>query len=289
MTGFYRNPCYQFLNYPLTNRSRFAIFNLLDTLLPRPLIEEAYMTPRQQRYLLMILLAAGLLIILMTTFFALTRTQRDIQIATPAEETSPPNGFTFFDLHRATVLNRDLRRNLSQTLGSDAIAHATPIDLTMIDREFFKTHLPVLDGIHQRLNPPLAGRREHDTTRLTYHRAQTRQMPFRFIELVFSNRTGRPLYFTIHPSADFGDSIATLTSKYGPPRVVETGERSAPVYIWKQGRDILVATVYRRRSGRLSQEMRIYFVDNLEQYLENEALKRQQEAASTSNPGRRAF
>ncbi len=247
------------------------------------------MTPQQQRYLLMSLLATGLLIIIILTFIALTRTQRDIQIASPAEETSSSSGFTFFDLHRTTVLNRDLRRNLSQTLGSDAIAHATPIDLTIIDRGFLKTHLPVLDDINQRLNPPLGERREHDTARLTYHRAQTRQMPFRFIELVFSNRTGRPLYFTIHPSVDFGDSIATLTSKYGPPRIVETAGQSEPVYIWKQGGDILVATVYRRRSGRLSQEMRIYFVDNLKQYLENEALKRQEESASNRNPGRRAF
>lgn len=247
------------------------------------------MTPRQQRHLLMILLAAGLLIILIITAIALTRARRDIQIATPAEELVSPQGFTFFDLHRATVLNRDLRRKLSQTLGSDAIAHATPIDLTIVDREFFKTHLPDLDDIHQHLNPPLGERREHDTTRLTYHRAQTRQMPFRFIELVFSNRTGRPLYFSIHPSADFGDSIATLTAKYGPPRIVQTAGRAEPVRIWKNDGDILVATVYRRRSGRLSQEMRIYFVDNLRQYLENEVRKRQKEAASTGDPGRRAF
>jgi hypothetical protein len=247
------------------------------------------MTPSQQRNLIIVLLAAGSLIVVIFTVIALTRSQRDIQIATPADDALSSGGFTFFDLDRTTVLSRGLRKTLSEKLGSDAIAHATPIDLTVVNQQFLETHLAVLDDLNQRLNPPMGGRREHNTTRLTYHRAEQHQMPFRYIELVFSNITGHPLYFFINPTDDFADSIATLTSKYGPPRIVSAEDMDQPVRIWEQDGDILVATTFPRRNGRLSQELRIYFVENLKQLVESEdqALRRQNR--NTRQAGERAF
>jgi hypothetical protein len=93
------------------------------------------MTPSQQRNLLLALLAAGALIVVTVSLIALTRSRRDIDIAAPAD-TAPASsgGFTFFDVSRTTVLDRDLRDRLSEVLGSDAIAHATPIDLTIVDQ-----------------------------------------------------------------------------------------------------------------------------------------------------------
>ena len=247
------------------------------------------MTPSQQRNLIIVLLTAGSLIVVIFTAIALTRSQRDIQIAAPADSALSSGGFTFFDLDRTTVLSRGIRKALSEMLGSDAIAHATPIDLTVVNQRFLETHLAVLDTLNKRLNPAMGGRREHDTTRLTYHRAEQHQMPFRYIELVFSNITGQPLYFTINPTDDFADSIATLASKYGPPRIVQAENMDSPVRIWEQDGDILVATTFPRRNGRLSQELRIYFVDNLEQLVESEdqALRRQDR--NTRQAGERAF
>lgn len=247
------------------------------------------MTPSQQRNLIIVLLAAGALIVVIFSIIALTRSQRDIQIATPADGVLPEGGFTFFDVDRTTVLNPGLRKTLSNLLGSDAIAHASPIDLTVVNRRFLQAHLPVLDTLNQQLNPAMGGRKEHDTTRLTYHRAERHKMPFRYIELVFSNRTGRPLYFTINPTDDFADSITTLVTKYGPPQMVQTEKMAAPVRIWKQDGDILIATTFPRRNGRMSQELRIYFVESLKQLVESENQALRQQDSTTRKAGERAF
>jgi len=247
------------------------------------------MTPSRQRTLVLVLLAAGTLIVATATLIALTRSQRDIQIEAPADTDSPSGGFTFFDVDRTTVLTRDLRRRLSETLGSDAIAHATPIDLTVVDQAFMETHLPEVARLNRRLNPPLGERREHNTTRLTYLRAESRDMPFRQIELVFSNHNGQPLYFIIKPTEEFSDSIATLTSKYGNPRKVQVDERSLPVRIWELEGDYLLATSFRRRNGRLSQELRIYFMDNLEKLAEVETQTLRRQDRSSQKAGERAF
>ena len=229
------------------------------------------MPPSRQRNLILILLAVGSLVLVIVVVIALTRPQRDIAIEEQAAERPATGSFTFFDLDRTTVLTRRLRSTLSETLGPDAIAHSTPIDLTVVDPKFFKSHLPELHQLNQQLNPPLGARREHDTTRLTYHRAQRRNLPFRYIELVFSNPSGLPLYFIINPSEDFEANIKTLGSKYGAPQTLNIDQKTAPVLIWQKEGDVLVATAFPRRSGRKSQELRIYFVNNLKQFIENEA------------------
>jgi len=247
------------------------------------------MTPSQQRNLLLTLLVVGLLVLITATFIALTRSQRAIPMAAPADTGSASDGFAFFGVNHATVLDHDLRKRLSDALGSDAIAHASPIDLTIVGPVFMQTQLPDIDRLNQRLNPPLGERREHDTTRLTYLRAESHAMPFQHIELVFSNITGQPLYFIIKPTEEFSDSMATLTAKYGPPREAEADDRELPVRIWKQGGDYLVATRFRRRNGRLSQDLRIYFMDNLKRLAVSEEQARHRQDGRTRQAGENAF
>jgi hypothetical protein len=247
------------------------------------------MTPTQQRKLLLTLLAAGVLIVVTASIIALTRSRRDIDITAPANTASDSDSFTFFDISRTTILDHDLRDRLSETLGSDAIAHATPIDLSIVDPAFMQAHLPEVYQLNQRLNPPLGERREHPTTRLTYLRAESHAMPFRSIELVFSNLNGRPLYFAITPTAAFPDNIATLTAKYGPPREVDTDDRDAPVRIWAREGDYLVESRFRRRNGRLSQDLRIYFMDNLKHLADSEEQARRQQDRNTRQAGEGAF
>jgi hypothetical protein len=247
------------------------------------------MTPKQQRNLLFALLAAGALIVITTSIIALTRSRRDMQIDAPAPNKAHPGGFSFFNVDRSTVLTGDLREKLAETLGSDAIAHATPIDLTVVNPAFLKTVLPELDRLNQQLNPPLGERREHPTTRLTYLRAERHAMPFRYIELVFSRLTGLPLYFIIKPTEEMKDSIETLTSKYGPPQQIQTDDLAEPVRIWKQKGDYLVATRFRRRNGRLVQELRIYFVSNLHRLVETEEQARRRQDRRSRRAGESVF
>lgn len=247
------------------------------------------MTPSQQRNLILALLAAGAVILVIATVITLTRTRRDIPVAAAPDNPLPPGGFTFFDIDRTTVLTRELRKSLSETLGSDAIAHSTPLDLTVVDAAFLQTHLPEIAELNRGLNPPRGGRQEHDTTRLAYHRAERHQMPFRYIELVFSNLNGQPLFFIIQPTEDFAESIDALTAKYGPPSRIDSDELRFPVRIWEKDGDYLVATTIVRRNGRLTQELRIYFMDNLRLLLESEEQARRREDRHTRKAGERAF
>lgn len=247
------------------------------------------MTPSKQRNLILALLAAGAVILVIATVITLTRARRDVPAAATPDNPMPSGGFSFFDIDRTTVLTRELRNSLSETLGSDAIAHSTPLDLTVVDRAFLQTHLPEIAELNRGLNPPRGGRQEHNTTRLAYHRAERHQMPFRYIELVFSNLNGQPLYFIIQPTEDFADSIDALTAKYGPPRPIDSDELRFPVRIWEKDGDYLVATTIVRRNGRLTQELRIYFMDNLGLLLESEEQARRREDRHTRKAGERAF
>ena len=247
------------------------------------------MTPSQKRNLLFVILAAGALVVVIASIIAVTGSRRDLQVAAPAGTDAPAGGFSFFNVDRTTVLTHDLRETLAETLGSDAIARSTTIDLTVVSREFLRDHLPEIAVLQRGFNPPLGERREHETTRLTYRWAERHQMPFRHIELLFSNRTGRPLYFVIQPTEAFSDSVATLTAKYGPPRKIAVDSLAEPARIWEQDGDILVATTIVRRNGRLSQELHMYFVDNLTRLLESEIESRRRERQDTRDAGERAF
>jgi hypothetical protein len=104
-----------------------------------------------------------------------------------------PESFTFFELGSNSVLSKAVRKNLAARLGRDAIEHRSVLDLEINYPGFLKAHFPHLDQLNQKLNSPPRERIEHNTIKLMYRYAQNKNVPFDYVELIFSNYTQTPM------------------------------------------------------------------------------------------------
>lgn len=245
-------------------------------------------SPNQRKVLIACLLV-GLLVLLGLSFFALTRSQREVPRTANELSESSRAGFNFYGINRDTVLNRNLRQTLAQQLGYDAITHRAPLDLIVVDPEFTRMHLPRIHRNHLALNPAFGGRREHAVTMLTYRRAQQKGAPFKYIELVFDQDTGKPLYLVIEPVGSDPRIYDTLRTKYGPPTAMQTSPEGDQVMIWEKPEEILAGVSIRRRGGRIDRQLRFYFLTNIEHRVmqEREAAEARRQQADKAS--RRAF
>ncbi len=198
-------------------------------------------------------------------------------------------GFTFFDIDADTPLTDALRRDLVSRLGSDAIAYRMPFSLEMNERGFLKTHFPELHRLDRQLVGPFGERREHNTVTLTYRHAGGMQVPFEYVELVFSNYDRRPLLFVIRPEAAGPAMLDALKRKYGPPGVVSWQEGAAETFWWEKASDLLLATVAPDRFGKPRYRFRIVFSRNLRGMLQREKEEADQREQRRRKAGERAF
>jgi hypothetical protein len=247
------------------------------------------MPSRKQTNLLIGLLLAGLLLLGLISIYALTRPQRDIPRADVAPAASPPSGFSFFDVHRQSVLSRSLRQALAGQLGPDAIVSRGPIDLIVIDPAYTQNHFPEIYRYHTALNPASGGRREHAITTLTYRRAQQQGLPFKVIRLVFAQDTGNPLYLVIEPTDDDPELFATLQTKYGPPSTVTGDQGGDQALIWKKPDEILAGVSIRRRGGRIDRQVHYYFLTNIGDLVAKEQAAAEARRRQTDRATERAF
>ena len=109
----------------------------------------------------------------------------------PDYSRSQTEGITFFDVGAETVFSDALRDRLRKSLGPDAIAYRSTIDLEFNARGFLQREFPILHDLNQRLNTPAGERVEHDTVKLMYRYAVKENLPFSYVELVFSNFNGK--------------------------------------------------------------------------------------------------
>ncbi len=247
------------------------------------------MPSSRQRKVLMGCLLCGLLALIFISIYALTRPQRDIARSETAPADNAPAGFSFFDIHSETILSRDLRENLADQLGRDAIARRGPIDLVVIDAAFTQTHFPQIYRYHQALNPPFGGRQEHAVTALTYRRAWLKGVPFRLIRLIFDQHTGKPLYLVVEPSENDPDLFTTLQSRWGLPTRFNGSREGDHVLAWQKPDEILAGVSIRRRGGRIERQLRFYFMANIGQLVDRERAATEAQRRQTDKAKRRAF
>ena len=238
----------------------------------------------RQSKVLMGCLLSGLLALMLISVFALTRPQRDIPRNEAAQAETAPAGFSFFDIRSDTILSRRLRENLADQLGPDAIARRDLIDLVIIDEAFTQTHFPQIYNYHRDLNPAFGVRREHAVTTLTYRRARLEGLPFKLIRLVFDQRTGNPLYLIVEPTGNDPGLFATLEDKWGVPTRHDGSREGNHALVWRKPDEILAGVSIRRRGGRIERQVRIYFMANIGDLVEqvraaNEAQRRQTDKA----------
>ncbi len=211
----------------------------------------------------------------------------------PDDPTAPaavlPESFTFFDLGINSRLNNKVRQELGNKLGRDAIEHRSIIDLEFNYSGFLKDYFPVLDELNQNLNFPPGERVEHNTVKLMYRYALKKNVPFDYVELVFSNYTKAPILFRINFRVDDAGIIKTLESKYGQPQAVSWKEEDGNSLYWTKNSDFLLVSQVPDQFGNPRYRIAIYFVKNLEQLIATEKKERQEQSLKRSQSGKTAF
>jgi hypothetical protein len=210
----------------------------------------------------------------------------------PAEETPPPadtESFTFFDIGRATKFSEKVRDELEQKLGRDAIQRRNILDLEINYRGFLKKYFPQLDELNRQLNFPPRERVDHNTVKLMYRYAQKQNVPFDYVELVFSNYTKKPIFFKIHFKKDEANIIETLKKKYGNPKIIDWKEKNGQSMSWEKDDDILIVSLVPDQFGNHEYQIVIYYVDNLKQLIETERAEKEEREQQRAKTGEKAF
>ena len=179
---------------------------------------------------------------------------------------------------------------LRAELGKDAIERLSTIDLSLDTSGLLATHFPALARIDAALNqPPLGRRTRHKTVKLMYRYASQENLPFDYVELLFSGYSRAPLMITIRSKKDLSDIRRTLEEKYGPPEVIQTEENALVLLFWQHNRDILVMTRGVDRLGRPEYLIRIYYVEHFNELVSTEAEQRQREEEKRRKAEDKAF
>jgi len=232
-------------------------------------------------------LYAILIIVLIPVFIACSDSQE------PDDSTAPaavmPESFTFFDLGINSRLNNKVRQELGNKLGRDAIEHRSIMDLEINYIGFLKQYFPDLNELNQRFNFPPGERVEHNTVKLMYRYATKKNVPFNYVELVFSNYTKTPIMFRINFRDDEAGIIKTLESKYGQPQVVSWKEENGKSMYWIKSSDFLIVSQVPDQFGNPRYQIAIYFVRNLEQLIAAEKEGRKEKSIERNQSGKTAF
>jgi hypothetical protein len=210
----------------------------------------------------------------------------------PAEKAPLPantESFTFFDIGRTTRFSEQLRDELGKKLGRDAIESRSILDLEINYRGFLKKYFPKLDDLNRQLNFPPGERVDHNTVKLMYRYAQKQNVPFDYVELIFSNYTQKPIIFKIHFKKDESNILETLKNKYGNPDIIDWKENNGQSMYWKKDGDFFIVSLVPDQFGKHEYQIVIYYVDNLKQLIETERKEKEERERQRSKTGGRAF
>lgn len=199
------------------------------------------------------------------------------------------DSFTFFDIGTHTKLTSHVREELGGKLGRDAIERRSIIDLEINYQGFLKKYFPDLDELNQRLNFPPRERVEHNTVKLMYRYAQKKDVPFEYVELVFSDYTKKPVLFKIIFTKDEANIVNTLKTKYGQPEVIDWKEENGKSMSWKKNRDFLIVSLVPDQFGKHEYQIVIYFVENLNQLIDSENKEQAEREQKRVQSGKTAF
>lgn len=226
----------------------------------------------------------GLLWLILTVVVACSSEE---QIEPPQKVS--PEGFTFFDIHQNTIYSEALRDRLAETLSSDAVEYRSVINLEIVQKGFLQEHFPRIAELNRRLNHPAGERVEHPTIKLMYRWAARKNLPFSYVELLFSQDTRKPLYVKIESTLDISDIVDALSEKYGSPTVLDLQQGRGEIRYWENNRNVFLAAILSRRNERPLYRMMIYYADNLDEFISAQEKKRRQMREKREREGRSAF
>jgi hypothetical protein len=200
-----------------------------------------------------------------------------------------PEGITFLNIGENTVFSSEIRNQLREKLGPDAVENRNTLDLTLNYKGFLETYFPKLYELNKKLNSPVGERVEHNTIKLTYRYSRSRNVPFEYVELIFSNITQKPLYFFIKFRKDGADIIDAVTQKYGKPKTIQWDKKRGKSLCWEMNRSVLILSITNDRYDRPEYCIRIYYVPSLENLVFAEQQKTMHQQQEIKKTGKTAF
>jgi hypothetical protein len=148
---------------------------------------------------------------------------------------------------------------------------------------------PRLHTLNQQLNYLPRQRIEHNTVKLRFRYATRKEVPFKYVELVFSNYTGKPLMFIVRAGVEGAAILESLKEKYGPPQRKAAGVPGAPVLYWQKDQDYLIMTSGQDNFGDAVYQFNFYFGGNLQVLVNAEIEERRRAAERKQKAGKQAF
>lgn len=226
----------------------------------------------------------GLILIIVFVSYFLKKETKETHLSN-----NEPKGFTFLDIGETTEISSDVREQLRDTLGPDAIETWNTLDLNLNYKGFLKKYFPELYELNQKLNSPIGERVEHNTIQLTYRYARKKNAPFDYVKLVFSNLTKKPLFFFIKSKRAESEILDTITKKYGRAETIHWDDKSGRSLYWEKNQSILIISISNDRYGHPEYQTAIYYVPSLEElvFTEQQKTKHQQEVIKKT--GKSAF
>jgi hypothetical protein len=228
-------------------------------------------------------LAMGLTILMLSSCGEKKEPARDQPVQAQSDS------FTFFDLGKNSRLTKDIRADLRQRLGSDAIAGRGIIDLEINYYGFLGQHFSSLYELNRELNSPAGERVEHNIVKLMFRYARKKNLPFDYVELIFSDYSQLPLLFKINFQKDEANIVQTLKSKYGEPRLIDWKNKGGQSMYWNKNNDNLFVSLVPDQFGNPEDQIRIFFVENIKALLKTEAAEKEKQERQRARTGKTAF
>lgn len=231
--------------------------------------------------------AAGLMLVVLLQLAAGCSAEKEPDPGRPAAAGSET--FTFFELGGHSRYSESIRRRLRDQLGNDAIAHRSIIDLETSAPGFLAAHLPELETLNRRLNDPPGERVDHEVVKLMYRYARQRDVPFDYVELLFSGFSQLPILFHIRFKADEAGTVDALRRRHGEPRIIDWEAGAGQSLVWQQENEILVVSRVPDRLGEIGHRITFYFTANIDEMLQAEREQKEQRALERRKTGKTAF
>lgn len=184
-------------------------------------------------------------------------------------DVSQADSFTFFGLGEDSVFSRQQRSRLREALGPDVVDQWRPLNLEPHYRGYLAEYFPGIDSLNTAASSEAlkteAGRK---TIKVRYRYARNKDLPFYFIELVFSDITKKPLFFTVKYKKDGNGSVLkTLHEKYGEPSSFKWASGKGKSEYWEKKESLLIASEVPDRYGKPEIHIFIYYTGNLKDLL----------------------
>jgi hypothetical protein len=209
--------------------------------------------------------------------------------ATAQRVQAQSDSFTFFDLGKNSKLSKSIRSDLRQRLGRDAIEGRGIIDLEINYYGFLEQYFSSLNALNRELNSPAGERIEHNIVKLMFRYARKEDLPFDYVELLFSNYSKLPLLFRINFQKDEANIVGTLKSKYGDPRLIDWKNKGGQSMYWDKDNDILIVSLVPDQFGNPEYQIRIFFVENIKALLATESAEKEEQKSQRAKSGETAF